>query len=435
MEISSEIWENVLNNALSFLLIGIVLSICFYISPIEANSRLLSNKVAGEGISSAGSRFSEKRAITTETTHLAPIPWISYEKEINDKFVVADKIILGRKMRGEIGSESDRDCFYVEVSSIMNISFKLETSLRLLIPSSDIGVTVYAEDQETILGAFISSTSKPREINMGLLPGTYNILINRLPTSPFEKDLTYDLTVEPFCTLACWNSLKRFDRYSGEYGLVYEHESLGYTQLPNKADEYYGGTVEGSVIGEDIDAFGYEMVQDGVLNVEFWTSGRSYGKTETLLQSILTVEIFKNVDGVWIVIEKFNSISSELITRNLDVKKGTYLVGISVGGIAEKNLKYYLKVTENEETAVEDDSWGRIKFRSSLYSSRPWLLPSRENAQLPTKVLGSPSDSEVTPLDRQPVARITAITVRAAVKRLFAVIVNATVRRLLRFSS
>ena len=372
MEISSEIWENVLNNALSFLLIGIVLSICFYISPIEANSRLLSNKVAGEGISSAGSRFSEKRAITTETTHLAPIPWISYEKEINDKFVVADKIILGRKMRGEIGSESDRDCFYVEVSSIMNISFKLETSLRLLIPSSDIGVTVYAEDQETILGAFVSSTSKPREINMGLLPGTYNILINRLPTSPFEKDLTYDLTVEPFCTLACWNSLKRFDRYSGEYGLVYEHESLGYTQLPNKADEYYGGTVEGSVIGEDIDAFGYEMVQDGVLNVEFWTSGRSYGKTETLLQSILTVEIFKNVDGVWIVIEKFNSISSELITRNLDVKKGTYLVGISVGGIAEKNLKYYLKVTESEETAVEDDSWGRIKFRSSLYSSRPW---------------------------------------------------------------
>ena len=200
---------------------------------------------------------------------------------------------------------------------------------------------------------------------MGLLPGTYNILINRLPTSPFEKDLTYDLTVEPFCTLACWNSLKRFGRYSGEYGLVYEHEILGYTQLPNKTDEYYGGTVEGSVIGEDIDAFGYEMVQDGVLNVEFWTSGRSYGKTETLLQSILTVEIFKNVDGVWIVIEKFNSISSELITRNLDVKKGTYLVGISVGSIAEKNLKYYLKVIENEETAVGDDSWGRIKFRSS----------------------------------------------------------------------
>ena len=61
---------------------------------------------------------------------------------------------------------------------------------------------------------------------MGLLPGTYNIVINRLPTSPFGKDLTYDLTVEPFCTLACWNSLKRFDRYSGEYGLVYEHESL-----------------------------------------------------------------------------------------------------------------------------------------------------------------------------------------------------------------
>jgi len=358
-----------LNNALSFLLIGIVLSIFFYISPIEANSGLLSNKDAGEGISSAGSRFSEKRAITTETTHLAPIPapipWISFEKEINDKFVVADKIILGRKMRGEIGSESDRDCFYVEVSSIMNISFKLETSLGLLIPSSDIGVTVYAEDQETILGAFISSKSKPREINMGLLPGTYNILINRLPTSPFEKDLTYDLTVEPFCTLACWNSLKRFGRYSGEYGLVYEHEILGYTQLPNKTDEYYGGTVEGSVIGEDIDAFGYEMVQDGVLNVEFWTSGRSYGKTETLLQSILTVEIFKNVDGVWIVIEKFNSISSELITRNLDVKKGTYLVGISVGSIAEKNLKYYLKVIENEETAVGDDSWGRIKFRSS----------------------------------------------------------------------
>ena len=107
------------------------------------------------------------------------------------------------------------------------------------------------------------------------------------------------------------------------------------------------------------------MVQDGVLNVEFWTSGRSYGKTETLLQSILTVEIFKNVDGVWIVIEKFNSIYSELITRNLDVKKGTYLVGISVGGIAEKNMKYYLKVIEDEETAVEDDSWGQIKFRSS----------------------------------------------------------------------
>ena len=365
VEISSEIREKVLNNTLRFLLIGIVLSIGSYISPIEANSRGLSNKVAGEGIASTESRFSEKRAITTEAKHLAPIPWISYEKEINDKFIVADKIILGRKMRGEIGTESDRDYFYVEVSSIMNISFKLETSLRLLIPSSDIGVTVYAEDQETILGTFISSTSEPREMNMGLLPGTYKILVNRLPTSPFEKDLTYDLTVEPFCTLACWNSLKKFDQYSGEYDLVYEHEILGYIQLPNKADKYYGGTVEGSVIGEDIDAFGYEMVEDGVLNVEFWTSGRSYGKTETLLQSILTVEIFKNVDGSWIVIEKFNSISSELITRNLDVKKGTYLVGISVGGIAEKSLKYYLKITEDKKTAVEDDSWGRIKFRSS----------------------------------------------------------------------
>jgi hypothetical protein len=365
LEISSEIWENVLKNALNFLLIGIVLSNWFYISPIEAHSGLLSINVAGEGISSAGSRFSEKRAITTETAHLAPIPWISFEREINNEFAVADRIILGRKMRGEIGSESDIDCFYVEVSSIMNISFKLETSSGLLIPSSDIRVTVYADDHETILGAFISSKSKPREINMGLLPGTYNILINRLPTSPFGKDLTYDLTVEPFCTLACWNSLKRFDRYSGEYGLVYEHESLGYTQLPNKADEYYGGTVEGAVIGENIDAFGYEMVHEGVLNVEFWTSGRSYGKTETLLQSIVTVEIFKNEDGVWIVIEKFNSISNELITRNLDVKKGTYLVGISVGGIAEKNMKYYLKVIEDEETAVEDDSWGQIKFRSS----------------------------------------------------------------------
>ena len=354
-----------MNNILSFLLIRIVLSICSYISPIEANSRGLSNKVAGEGIASTESRFSEKRAITTEAKHLAPIPWISYEKEINDKFIVADKIILGRKMRGEIGTESDRDYFYVEVCSIMNISFKLETSLRLLIPSSDIGVTVYAEDQETILGTFISSTSEPQEMNMGLLPGTYKILVNRLPTSPFEKDLTYDLTVEPFCTLACWNSLKKVDQYSGEYDLVYEHEILGYTQLPNKADEYYGGTVEGSVIGEDIDAFGYEMVEDGVLNVEFWTSGRSYGKTETLLQSILTVEIFKNMDGSWIVIEKFNSISSELITRNLDVKKGTYLVGISVGGIAEKSLTYYLKITEDKKTAVEDDSWGRIKFRSS----------------------------------------------------------------------
>ena len=337
-----------LNNRLSIFLIGIVLSICSHISPIEANIGLMSNKVAGEGISSAGSRFSEKRAITTETTHLAPIPWISYEKEINDNFVVAEKITLGRKMKGEIGSESDRDYFYVEVSGIMNISFKLETSLSLLIPSPDIGVTVYAEDQETILGAFTSDTSKSGEINMGLSPGIYNILVNRLPNSPFEKDLTYDLIVEPFCTLACWNSLKRFDRYSGEYGLVYEHENLGYTQLPNKADENYGGTVEGSVIGEAVDVFGYEMVQDGELNVEFWTSSRSYGKTETLLHSIPTVELFKDVDGHWIVIEKFNSISSELITRNLDVKKGTYLVGVSVGGIAEKNLKYYLKVTENK---------------------------------------------------------------------------------------
>ena len=113
-----------MNNALSFLLIGIILSICSYISPIEANSRGLSNKVAGEGIASTESRFSEKRAITTEAKHLAPIPWISYEKEINDKFIVADKIILGRKMRGEIGTERDRDYFYVEVPSIMNISFK-----------------------------------------------------------------------------------------------------------------------------------------------------------------------------------------------------------------------------------------------------------------------------------------------------------------------
>ena len=257
MEISSEIWENVLNNALSFLLTGIVLPICFYICPIEANSGLLSNKVADEGISSTGSRFSEKRAITTEITHLAPMPWISYEREINDEFAVADKIHLGRKMKGEIGSESDIDCFYVEVSDTMNISFKLETSLGLLIPISDIRVTVYADDQETILGGFISSKNKPREINMGLLPGTYNIAINRLPSNPFEKDLTYDLTIEPFCTLACWNSRKRFDRYSGDYGLVYEHESLGYTQLPNEADEYYGGTVEGSIIAENIDAFCY----------------------------------------------------------------------------------------------------------------------------------------------------------------------------------
>ena len=152
-----------LNNRLSIFLIGIVLSICSHISPTEANIGLMSNKVAGEGISSAGSRFSEKRAITTETAHLAPIPWISYEKEINDNFVVAEKITLGRKMKGEIGSESDRDCFYIEVSSIMNISFKLETSFSLLIPSPDIGVTVYAEDQQTILGAFISYSSKSGE--------------------------------------------------------------------------------------------------------------------------------------------------------------------------------------------------------------------------------------------------------------------------------
>ena len=330
-----------MNNTLNFLLIGIALSVSFYISSIEANVGLLSNKLAGKRISSAISRFSEKRAITTETTHLAPIPWISLEKEINDSFVVANKIILGRKMRGEIGSEGDRDYFFVEVPRIMNISVKLETY-------SDVGIRVYAEDQETILGEFTSETSKLGEINMGLLPGRYNILISRIPTRPFEKDLTYDLTVEPFCTLACLNSLKRFELYSGEYDLEYEHESLVYTQLPNKTEEYYGKSVDRSVIGEEINAFSYEMVQDGMLNVSFWTSIRSYEKPETLLQSIITVEIFKDVDGIWILNENFNSTSSELITLNLNVKKGIYLVGVSVGGIAEENLKYYLKVTENE---------------------------------------------------------------------------------------
>ena len=330
-----------MNNILNFFLIGIALSISFYISPIEANIGLLSKKFAGKGIFFTGSRFSEKRAITAETTHLAPIPWISHEKEINDNFVVANKIILGRKMRGEIGSESDRDYFYIEVSHITNISFKLQTS-------SDIGIRVYAEDQETILDEFTPETDESGEIVMGLQPGTYNILINRLPTSRFEKDLTYDLTVEPFCALACRNSLKRFERYSGEYDLKYEQENLVYTQLPNKTNEYYGRTFERSVIGEGFNVFNYDMVQDGMLNVSFWRSSRSYGKPETPLQSILTVEIFKDVNGLWILNENFNSTSSELINTNINVKKGNYLVGISFAGITEKNLKYYLKVTENE---------------------------------------------------------------------------------------
>ena len=86
--------------------------------------------------------------------------------------------------------------------------------------------SVYAEDQETILDEFTPETDESGEIVMGLQPGTYNILINRLPTSRFEKDLTYDLTVEPFCALACRNSLKRFERYSGEYDLKYEQENF-----------------------------------------------------------------------------------------------------------------------------------------------------------------------------------------------------------------
>lgn len=153
----------------------------------------------GEGIDSVGFRFNGKKEITTETTVRGPIQWISFEKEVNDNFVVANKVFLGRKMKGKIGSESDRDCFYTEVPRVMMVSFKLETSLPLPIPSSNIGVgvTVYAEDQETILGAFISNTSTPGEVNIVLTPGIYHVLINGLPSRPFVKDLTYNLTVEP----------------------------------------------------------------------------------------------------------------------------------------------------------------------------------------------------------------------------------------------
>ena len=348
MAYCSEIMENILNFTLNSLLLLIFLLILFNNYPTEANVGQPSNKSFGEGRSSTESRFSEKRTAIFKVAHLAPMPWVSYEKENNDNVAVANKIILGRKMRGEIRSKSDRDHFYVEVTRIMNISFKLETTLSLLNSSSGISVTVYAEDQETILGISIADASKSGELNMGLLPGNYNILIERMSSNPFEIDLTYDLTVEPFCTFGCWNSIERFDRYSGEYDLQYKHESLGYTHLPNKVDQNYGVIVERSVIGEDINAFGYEMIQNGVLNVEFWTSGRNYGRTETLLQSIITVEIFKNIDGHLIATEKFNSISNELIARQIDVEKGTYLIGISTGGIAEESLKYRLKVTENE---------------------------------------------------------------------------------------
>jgi len=149
-----------LNNSPILLLIGIALLIYFYTSPIEANVGLTSNEIVSEGIDSVGSRFSGKRAITTER---GPIEWISFEKEVNDNFVVANKVFLGRKMKGEIGSEDDRDCFYTDVPSVMKVSFKLETYLPLPMPGSNIGVgvTVYAEDQETILGTFISDTSNP----------------------------------------------------------------------------------------------------------------------------------------------------------------------------------------------------------------------------------------------------------------------------------
>jgi hypothetical protein len=188
-----------LNNFLVFLLTGNVLLICFHINPTEANVGLTSNQIVGEVIDSVGFRFNGKREITTETTVRGPIQWVSFEKEVNGNFVVANKVLLGRKMKGKIGSESDRDCFYTEVPSVMKVSFKLETSLPIPIPSSNIGVgvTVYAEDQETILGAFISDTSNPGEVNMVLNPGIYYLLINRLPSSHFVKDLTYNLTVKP----------------------------------------------------------------------------------------------------------------------------------------------------------------------------------------------------------------------------------------------
>ena len=183
-----------MNNALSLLLIGNVLSICSYIIPIEANSRGLSNKVAGEGIASTESRFSEKRAITTEITHLAPIPWISYEKEINDKFIVADKIILGRKMRGEIGTERDRDYFYVEVPSIMNISFKLETSLRLLVPSSDIGVTVQAYNANLLTSSDIGSTIQAYDAELAAIAGLTSAADKGIQFTGSGTAATYDST-------------------------------------------------------------------------------------------------------------------------------------------------------------------------------------------------------------------------------------------------
>ena len=181
--------ENILNFSLISVVLLLKLLILFNNYPTEANVGQPSNKSFGEGRSSTGSRFSEKRTAIFKVAHLAPMPWVSYEKENNDNVAVANKIILGRKMRGEIGSKSDRDHFYVEVTRIMNISFKLETTLSLLNSSSDISVTVYAEDQETILGTSIADASKSGELNMGLLPGNYNILIKRMSSNPSDLDL------------------------------------------------------------------------------------------------------------------------------------------------------------------------------------------------------------------------------------------------------
>ncbi len=187
-----------MNNSVTFLLIGNFLFICFHINPIEANIGLTSNKSVSEVIDSVGFRFSGKKTITTETTVRGPIQWVSYEKETNDNFVVANKVFIGRRMKGKIESESDRDFFYIEVSSLMNVSFKLEMSLRPLVPNSDIDVTVYAEDQETIISEFISDINNPGEVNMVLNPGIYHVVIDRNPSSSFEKDVTYDLIIEPF---------------------------------------------------------------------------------------------------------------------------------------------------------------------------------------------------------------------------------------------
>ena len=102
MAYCSEIMENILNFTLNSLLLLLFLLILFNNYPTEANVGQPSNKSFGEGRSSTESRFSEKRTAIFKVAHLAPMPWVSYEKENNDNVAAANKIILGRKMREKL---------------------------------------------------------------------------------------------------------------------------------------------------------------------------------------------------------------------------------------------------------------------------------------------------------------------------------------------